>query len=56
MCNESDPLLVLTAPLMMKMMLVTDKGQELRRVNLSPTTKSLTTDKNKIAHPAQLGL
>ena len=29
MRNESDPLLVLTTPLMMKMMLVTGEGQEL---------------------------
>ena len=50
MRNESNPLLVLTASLMMKMMLVTDEGQELRRMNLSPTTKSLTTDENKTAH------
>ena len=53
MCNESDPLLALIAPLMMKMMLVTDEGQELRQVNLSPTMKSLTTDENKTAHPAK---
>ena len=53
MRNESDCLLVLTAPLMMKMMLVTDKGQELRRVNLSPATKSLTNDENTTAHPAK---
>ena len=53
MRNESDPLLVLTAPLMMKMTLVTDEGQELRRVNLSPATKSLTTNENIIAHLAK---
>ena len=54
MRNESDPLLVLTAPLMMKMTLVTDEGQDLRRVNLSPAIKSLTTDENIIAHPANM--
>ena len=53
MRNESDPLLVLTAPLMMKMMLVTSEGQELRQVNLSPAMKSLTTDENTIAHPTK---
>ena len=53
MRNESDPLLILMAPLMMKMMLVTDEGQELHQVNLSPVTKSLTTDKNTTAHLAK---
>ena len=53
MCNESDPLLVLTAPLMMKMMLVTDEGQELRWVNLSPTTKNLITNEDTVVHPAK---
>ena len=51
--TKANPLLVLTASLMIKMMLVTDEGQELRRGNLSPMTKSLTTDENKTAHPAK---
>ena len=53
MRNESDPLLVLVAPLMVKMMLDTDEGQELRRVNLSPATRSLTTNENTTIHPAK---
>ena len=53
MRNESDPLLVLVAPLMVKMMLDTDEGQELRRVNLSPTTKNLIIDKNIAVHPVK---
>ena len=51
MHNESDPRLVLMAPLMMKMTLVTSEGQELRWVSLSPATKSLTTDENTTTHP-----
>ena len=50
MRNESNPLLILTAPLMVKMMLVTGEGQELRRVNLSLATKNLITDKNTTVH------
>ena len=53
MRNESDPLLVPTTPLMMKMMLVIGKGQELRWVNLYPAMKSLTTNENTIAHPTK---
>ena len=53
MRNESNPLLILTAPLMVKMMLVTGEGQELRRVNLSPATKNLITDENTTVHPAK---
>ena len=53
MRNEGDPLLVLTTPLKVKMMLVTGEGQELRRVNLSPTMKSLITDKNTTVHPTK---
>ena len=53
MCNKSDPLLVLVAPLVVKMMLVTDEGQELCRVNLSPTTKNLITDENTAVHPTK---
>ena len=53
MRNESNPLLILTAPLMVKMMLVTSEGQELRRVNLSPATKNLITDENTTIHPAK---
>ena len=53
MRNESNHFLILTALLMMKMTLVIDEGQELRQVNLSPATKSLTTDENIIAHLAK---
>ena len=53
MRNESDHLLVLVSPLMVKMMLDTDEGQELRRVNLSPTTKNLIIDKNIVVHPVK---
>ena len=53
MRNESDPLLVLAAPLAVKMMLVTDEGQELHRVNLSPVMKNLITDKNIAVRPAK---
>ena len=53
MRNESNPLLILTAPLMVKMMLVTGEGQELRQVNLSLATKNLITDKNTTVHPAK---
>ena len=53
MRNESNPLLILTAPLMVKMMLVTGEGQELRQVNLSPATKNLITDENTTVHPAK---
>ena len=53
MRNEGDPLLVLTTPLKVKMMLVTGEGQELRRVNLSPATKNLITDENTTIHPAK---
>ena len=53
MHNESDPLLVPTAPLKVKMMLVTGKGQELRRVNFSPAMKNLITDKNTTVHPTK---
>ena len=54
MRNESDPLLVLMAPLMVKMMLVTSEGQELCQVNLSPATKNLITNKNIAVHPAKV--
>ena len=54
MRNERDPLLVLVALLMVKMMLVTDEGQELCRVSLSPTTKNLITDENTVVHPAKV--
>ena len=53
MHNESDPLLVLVAPLMVKMMLVTDEGQEPYRVNLSPATKNLITNENTTVHPGK---
>ena len=53
MRNESDLLLVLVAPLVVKMMLVTDEGQELRRVNLSPVKKNLIIDENTTVHPAK---
>ena len=53
MRNESDPLLVLAAPLAVKMMLVTDEGQELHRVNLSLVMKNLITDKNIAVRPAK---
>ena len=53
MRNESDPLLVLVAPLVVKMMLVTNEGQELRRANLSPAIKNLITNKNTTVHPAK---
>ena len=53
MHNESDPLLVLAAPLVVKMMLVTGEGQELCRVNLSPVTKNLITNENTAIHPAK---
>ena len=53
MRNESDLLLVLVAPLVVKMMLVTDEGQELRRVNLSPATKNLIIDEYTTVHPAK---
>ena len=53
MRNESNPLLILTAPLMVKMMPVTSEGQELRQVNLSPATKNLITDENTTVHPAK---
>ena len=53
MHNESDPLLVLIAPLKVKMMLVTGEGQELRWVNLSPTMKNFITDKNTAVHPTK---
>ena len=54
MRNESDLLLVLVAPLVVKMMLVIDKGQELCRVSLSPATKNLITDENTVVHPAKV--
>ena len=53
MCNKSDPLLVLVTPLVVKMMLVTGKNQELRQVNLSPVTKNLITDENIAVNPAK---
>ena len=53
MCNKSDPLLVLVAPLVVKMMLVTDEGQELRWVNISPTTKNLITNEDIAVHLAK---
>ena len=53
MRNESDLLLVLVSPLVVKMMLVTDEGQELRRVNLSPATKNLITNENTTVHPGK---
>ena len=53
MRNESDPLIVLTAPLMVKMMLVTSEGQELCRVNLSLAMKNLITNENIAVHPAK---
>ena len=51
MHNESGPLLVLTTPLKVKMMLVIGEGQELRRVNLSPAMKNLITDKIQQSTP-----
>ena len=54
MRNKSDPLPVLTALLMMKMTLATNKGQELHWANLSPTMKSFTNDENITAHPAKV--
>ena len=54
MRNESDPFLVLVAPLVVKMMLVADEGQELRRVNLSPATKNPIIDENTAVHPAKV--
>ena len=53
MRNESDLLLVLVAPLVVKMMLVTNEGQELRQVNLSLATKNLITDENTTVHPGK---
>ena len=50
MCNESGPLAVLMALLMMKMTLAIGEGQELRRANLSLAMKSFTTDENITAH------
>ena len=54
MHNESGHLLVLMAPLMMKMTLITDESQELHQVNLSPAMKSLTANENIIARPAKV--
>ena len=53
MRNKRYPLLVLVSPLVVKMMLVTDEGQELCRVNLSPATKNLITDENTAVHPTK---
>ena len=53
MRNESDPLLVLVAPLVVKMMIITGKGQELRLVNLSLAMKNLITEKNIAVHLAK---
>ena len=53
MRNESDPFLVLMTPPMVKMMQVTGEGQELRRMNLSPAMKNLTTDENTAVHPTK---
>ena len=53
MRNESDPLLVLVAPLVVKMMPITGEGQELRLVNLSLAMKNLITDKNIAVHLAK---
>ena len=50
MCNESGPLPVLMALLMMKMTLAIGEGQELCQVNLSLAMKSFTTDENITAH------
>ena len=50
MHNGSGPLPVPIAPLMMKMTLATGEGQELRRVNLFPAMKSVTTGENIRAH------
>ena len=53
MRNESDPLLVLVAPLVVKMILITGESQELRLVNLSLAMKNLITDKNIAVHLAK---
>ena len=53
MRNESDPLLVLVAHLVVKMMLITGEGQELCLVNLSLAMKNLITDKNIAVHLAK---
>ena len=53
MRNESDPFLVLVASPVVKMMLITGKGQELRLVNLSLAMKNLITDKNIAVHLAK---
>ena len=54
MCNESGPLPVLMALLMMKMTLAIGEGQELYQVNLSLAMKSFTTDENITAHLAKM--
>ena len=53
MCNESDPFLVLVAPLVVKMMLVTNEGQELHRANLSSAMKNLIINENTTVHPVK---
>ena len=54
MRNKSDPLLILTALLIMKMTLATDEGQELCRANLSLAMKSSTTGENITTHLAKV--
>ena len=52
--QQSGPLPVPMAPPIMKMMLAIGEGQELRRANLSPTMKSVTTCENIKAHLAKV--
>ena len=53
MHNESGPFLVLMALLVVKMMLVTNEGQELHRANLSSAMKNLIINENTTVHLAK---
>ena len=53
MHSRSELLPTLTFPLMMKRMLVTDVGQELHPVSLSPTTRSTVMNVGIRAHLAK---
>ena len=53
MHNESGPFLVLMALLVVKMMLVTNEGQELHWANLSSAMKNLIINENTTVHPAK---
>ena len=50
MHGRSEPLLVLIPPLLMKKTRVTDKGQELHQVSLSPMIMSTITNVGTKAH------